>query len=42
MYSEPEMRRQVARLLPPLLINRVRHGRFLDILVTHSPPVPDP
>lgn len=39
MYTEGEMRRQVSRLLPGLLWNRIRHGRYLDILVTHSPPL---
>lgn len=39
MYTESEMRGQVARLVPYLLWNRQRHGRFLDILVTHSPPL---
>ncbi len=38
MYSEAEMRYQIGRLLPTLLYNRIRYGRFLDILVTHSPP----
>jgi len=38
MYSEAEMRWQVAQLLPRLLLNKVKYGRFLDILVTHSPP----
>jgi Icc-related predicted phosphoesterase len=38
MYSENEMRYQISRLLPRLLINKIRYGRFLDILVTHSPP----
>jgi Icc-related predicted phosphoesterase len=38
MYSEAEMRGQLARLVPKLLWNRQRHGRYLDILVTHSPP----
>jgi uncharacterized protein len=38
MYTEVEMRWQVAQLLPQLLWNRLKHGRFLDILVTHSPP----
>ncbi len=38
MYSQAEMRWQVARLLPRLLLNRLRYGRFLDILITHSPP----
>lgn len=38
MYSESEMRYQVAQLLPTLLKNKLKYGRFLDILVTHSPP----
>ncbi len=38
MYTEPEMRQQVTRLVPRLLWNRQRYGRFLDILITHSPP----
>lgn len=39
MYSEGEMRREVLRLLPRLWLNRMRYGRALDILVTHSPPL---
>ena len=38
MYSEREMQQQVARLIPRLLWNKQRYGRYLDILVTHSPP----
>lgn len=38
MYTEAEMRVQVASLLPTLLQNKMRYGRYLDILVTHSPP----
>jgi len=38
MYTEGEMRAQLARLVPKLLWNRQRHGRYLDILVAHSPP----
>lgn len=38
MYSEGEMRWEVARLLPQLLWRRLRRGRALDILITHSPP----
>ena len=38
MYSESEMRWQVLRLLPQLLWRRMRQGRALDVLVTHSPP----
>lgn len=37
-YTEGEMRARILRLVPKLLWNRVRYGRFLDILVTHSPP----
>lgn len=39
MYNEPEMRWQVARLLPQLLWRRLRYGRGLDVLITHSPPL---
>ena len=38
MYTEAEMRRVVAQLVPRLLWNRQRLGRALDVLVTHSPP----
>ena len=37
-YTEGEMVRRVLRLVPRLLWNRLVHGRYLDILVTHSPP----
>ncbi|HYY54680.1 MAG TPA: metallophosphoesterase [Candidatus Dormibacteraeota bacterium] len=37
-YSELEMWLQILRLLPSLLLNRLRRGRFLDVLVTHAPP----
>jgi Icc-related predicted phosphoesterase len=38
MYTENEMRYEVARLSRMLYWNRLRHGRALDVLVTHSPP----
>jgi Icc-related predicted phosphoesterase len=38
MYTEAEMRGQIARLVPSLLWNRRKYGRYLDVLVTHSPP----
>lgn len=38
-YSERQMAQRVWRLLPGLLANRARHGRYLDILVTHAPPL---
>jgi uncharacterized protein len=37
-YGEVAMRLQIARLVPRLLLNKLRHGRYLDILVTHAPP----
>ena len=37
-YTEGEMRARLWRLLPALLFNRLRYGRFVDIVVTHSPP----
>jgi Icc-related predicted phosphoesterase len=37
-YSEAGMKAQIASMLPGLLANRLRYGRFLDILVTHAPP----
>lgn len=37
-YTEGQMRARVASLLPRLLMNRIIHGRFLDVLVTHSAP----
>ena len=38
-YTEAEMRLLAARLAPRLILNKLRYGRFLDILVTHSPPL---
>ena len=37
-YSETGMQLQIARLVPQLLLNKLRYGRYLDILVTHAPP----
>ncbi|MEA4910247.1 MAG: hypothetical protein GYA17_05850 [Chloroflexi bacterium] len=37
-YSQAEMWLHVFRLVPGMLINRLRYGRYLDILVTHAPP----
>ncbi len=38
MYSESEMRWEAARLVPQLLWNKLRFGRAVDVLITHSPP----
>ncbi len=37
-YTQTEMRWRALRMVPALLLNRLRYGRGLDILVTHSPP----
>lgn len=38
MYTQRQMWGNVFKMIPRLLFNRVFHGRFLDILITHSPP----
>ncbi len=38
MYSQSEMWMHVFRLIPALLINKLRFGRYLDVFVTHAPP----
>ena len=38
-YTEAQMRRRIWRMIPALLWNRIRYGRYLDILVTHAPPL---
>jgi len=45
--SEGQMWLAILRMLPSLVVNRLRRGRFLDVLVTHAPPrgihdLPDP
>jgi Icc-related predicted phosphoesterase len=37
-YSEREMARKAWSLVPMLVWNRLRYGRYLDVLVTHAPP----
>jgi uncharacterized protein len=37
-YSQANMWVHVFRLLPGLLWNRLRYGRFLDIFISHAPP----
>lgn len=37
-YSEIEMGFKILKLLPFLIFNRIFHGRWLDILLTHAPP----
>ena len=37
-YTEREMRVQAAQLGLKLMFNKLRTGRYLDILITHAPP----
>lgn len=37
-YTEREMRMRILKLVPALLYNKIRYGRYLDILLTHAPP----
>jgi hypothetical protein len=38
-FSDFQMYLRIWKLFPALLWNRIRHGRYLDILVTHAPPL---
>lgn len=37
-FTEFQISRMLWKMTPRLLWNRIRHGRALDILITHSPP----
>ena len=37
-YTQAEANLRAWRMLPGLLLNRVRYGRALDVLISHSPP----
>jgi len=37
-YTDFQMFIEITKLIPRLLWNRLFHGRFLDILLTHAPP----
>ena len=37
-YTQKQATSRAFRLLPALILNRLKHGRALDILITHSPP----
>jgi Icc-related predicted phosphoesterase len=38
MYSQSEMWMNIFGLIPRLVYNRQRYGRYLDVFVTHAPP----
>ena len=37
-YTDAQMKMKLIALIPGLILNKIRFGRFLDILVTHAPP----
>ncbi len=37
-YTEKQMQWRIRSLVPRLLYNKKRYGRYLDILLTHAPP----
>lgn len=38
MYTQAEMWRNVFSVIPKLLANKIKYGRYLDVVITHSPP----
>jgi Icc-related predicted phosphoesterase len=38
-YSQSQMWRHVAALMPMLIKNKLMYGRYLDVFVTHAPPM---
>jgi Icc-related predicted phosphoesterase len=38
-YTESSMRLRALQMIPYLLLNRARYGRYLDVLITHAPPL---
>lgn len=38
-YDQGEMWQHVFSLIPRLILNRLLYGRYLDLFITHSPPV---
>ncbi len=37
-YTDKQMKRLLLSLVPRLIMNKIRYGRYLDILVTHASP----
>jgi Icc-related predicted phosphoesterase len=37
-YTERQMAWKAWRMAPALLLNRLRYGRYLDVMIAHSPP----
>ncbi len=37
-YSDSQMKRKLLFLIPKLILNKIRYGRYLDIFLTHATP----
>ena len=37
-YTEHQMKRKLNRMIPSLIKNKIKYGRYLDILLTHASP----
>ena len=37
-YTEFQMKRQLRKMIPSLIMNKIKYGRYLDILLTHASP----
>lgn len=37
-YTESQMKMKIFKLIPALMYNKIKYGRYIDILVTHAPP----
>lgn len=38
-YTDRAMFRRLLRMVPRLLLNKLKYGRYLDIFITHTPPL---
>lgn len=38
LYTEAQMRRKIFKMVPRMALNKIKHRRYIDILITHAPP----
>ena len=38
-YTESQMKRRLRKMIPKLILNKIRYGRYLDIFLTHASPL---
>jgi predicted phosphodiesterase len=39
LYTEKQMQRKVRSMIPRMFLNKIKYRRYIDILITHSPPL---